>query len=172
LQNGRVATYLQDIQRVDRGAGLEVFLETRVIAQLGWPRDVVSQWLFDHGRRPAFNVDYGHVDLSHVRWCLEAISVEELIGIPTGPSDAGLLEEVAADHEHYLGIRPPEVRNAWEELGTWLVPPVLIARGIVEPTSSGLQVVEGRWRVGILRGRRAAGSPVNDLHHAWVGRAA
>lgn len=30
-----------------------------MIAALGWPDDVVEQWLFDHGRRHEFLRDYG-----------------------------------------------------------------------------------------------------------------
>lgn len=44
------------------------------IAELGWPSDVVKQWLFDHGRHPAFLRDYATIDLSRVRWRLEVVT--------------------------------------------------------------------------------------------------
>jgi hypothetical protein len=73
-------------------------------------------------------------------------------------------------HETNVSRRPRPVQLAWEESGTWVVPPLLISREFLKPPMSGLQVVEGRTRVGTLIGRIAAGLNVAETHKAWVGR--
>src|SRR3954447_25758865 len=125
--------FLRDLHAVDREVGLEGFRQNQTIAGLGWPSEVVRQWLFEHGHHPAFLKDYGNVDLSRVYWRLEIVPVSELAQIQTGPSERGCLGEFAADHVHYLSKRPPDVRDAWEEAGTWVVPPILISGMLLDP---------------------------------------
>jgi hypothetical protein len=67
-------------------------------------------------------------------------------------------------------VTRPESRAAWYVLGTWLVPPVLLSRALLVPPTAGLQVVEGRTRLGILRGRLANGLHVASQHEVWIGR--
>ncbi|WP_244173868.1 hypothetical protein [Streptomyces recifensis] len=68
---------------------------------------------------------------------------------------------------YWVGVRPQEVGLHWEEHGTWLRPPLLIDRRFLDPSSSGLQVVEGRTRVGVLRGRVRERRHVAPDHQAW-----
>jgi hypothetical protein len=42
---------------------------------------------------------------------------------------------------------------------------------LLDPPELGLQVVEGRTRVGVLKGRHRKAYRVAALHLAWVGRA-
>lgn len=74
--------------------------------------------------------------------------------MPTGETDAGCIESYAENPTHWVANRPREVGRHWEEQGTWLRPPLLIDRIFLDPATSGLQVLEGRTRVGVLRGRR------------------
>ena len=62
------------------------------------------------------------------------------------------------------------IREKWDKEGTWLRPPLLIERALVGEGLAGLQLVEGRTRVGVLRGRYADKLFVADTHLAWVGR--
>lgn len=62
------------------------------------------------------------------------------------------------------------VAQCWETHGTWKRWPILIDRRLLDPPESGLQVVEGRTRVGVLRGRHRQGTLVAERHLAWVGR--
>jgi hypothetical protein len=164
-------TYLGQLPVAERDQQLRVFIEEPAIAALRWPEEVVEQWLYHHGDEPSFLRDYETVDLSTVGWTLDAVDVADLADIPTGPGDQiDVLEEFRAEHRYYLGLRPPEVRDAWNGGGTWLVPPILLARSVLDPAASGLQVVEGRMRVGILQGRYADGLHVAPRHAAWVGR--
>ncbi len=162
--------HLEDLPRADRDRGLDVFKQFLRVASLGWPDGVVKQWLYDHGDRPAFLRDYRFVDLSRIQWTLDDVHIRDLEQISTGPSEQDFLVDVATEHQYWLGRRPEGVRNAWEQVGTWLVPPVLISRELLYPAGAGLQVIEGRMRVGILRGRRADGLRVSGRHKAWVGR--
>ncbi|MFC7220366.1 hypothetical protein ACFQLX_19680 [Streptomyces polyrhachis] len=49
-------------------------------------------------------------------------------------------------------MRPPDIGRHWEAHGTWMRPPLLIDQRLLNPADSGLQVLEGRTRVGVLRG--------------------
>ncbi len=148
---------------------LDNFLAHPLVRTLEWPVAVVEQFLYEHGRYGPFRTDYGHVNLFDVRWSLEYLGAEQLARMPTGPSEDGLLEEVAANHAHCLSTRP-EAKVAWDLRGTWIVPPVLLSRALLVPPSGGLQVVEGRTRVGILRGRLADDLHVASRHEVWIGR--
>ncbi len=97
--------------------------------------------------------DYGDVDLCAITWTLETIPAAAFPTMPTGESDAGCIESYAADPVYWVKVRPPEVGRHWEEHGTWLRPPLLIDRRLLDQADSGLQVLEGRTRVGVLRGR-------------------
>ncbi|MFB7609823.1 hypothetical protein [Streptomyces gardneri] len=140
-----------------------------VAASLQWPDDVLEQFLFDFGDNAAFLRDYGSIDLHEMRWRLETIPAADFNGMPTGESDAGCIESFAENPVHWVKVRPPEVGRHWEEHGTWLRPPLLIDRGLLDPSTSGLQVLEGRTRVGVLRGRLREGLHVASHHQAWVG---
>ncbi|MFD5661021.1 histidine kinase dimerization/phospho-acceptor domain-containing protein [Streptomyces hirsutus] len=107
--------------------------------------------------------------LRDVTWRLETIPAADFMGMPTGASDAGCIESFAENPVHWVKVRPPEVGRHWEEHGTWLRPPILIDRRLLDLSDSGLQVLEGRTRVGVLRGRLREGLHVASHHQAWVG---
>jgi hypothetical protein len=73
---------------------------------------------------------------------------------------------------YWVELRPRKVGQHWEAHGTWLRPPILLARRLLDPADTGLQVLEGRTRVGVLRGRLREGLYVASHHHAWVGHPA
>ena len=83
--------------------------------------------------------------------------------MPTGPSDGDCMEEYADDPDHWVSVRRfgihRGVREGWETHGTWKRWPLLIDRQLVDPGTSGLQVVEGRTRVCVLRGRQRRATP-------------
>lgn len=135
---------------------------------------MLEQWLYDHADNGAFLRDYGDVDLSRMSWNVEAIPAEDFTRMPTGRSDRGCIDRFAEDPSHWIGNRRHGVHMGvslcWETHGTWKRWPILIDRSVLEPSVTGLQVVEGRTRVGILRGRLREGALVAQKHLAWVGR--
>lgn len=143
-----------------------------MIVSLQWPDDVVEQFLDDRGDNPAFLQDYRDVDLSGVVWGAEATTAEELRQMPAGASDNGCIEAYAANPDHWVWIRHAgiheDVAQRWATLGTWKRPPILIDRRLLAPSHSGLQVVEGRTRVGVLRGRLRQGSLVARQYQTWL----
>ncbi|GAA3783455.1 hypothetical protein GCM10022403_017580 [Streptomyces coacervatus] len=157
-------------RRQDGGLSFARFRADPSLVSLQWPDDVVEQFLFDHGDNAAFVHDYGGIDLRDVTWRLEAIPTADFHGMPTGASDAGCIESYAENPVHWVRVRPPEVSWHWEKHGTWLRPPILIDRRLLDPSNSGLQVLEGRTRVGVLRGRLREQLHVAPDHKAWVGR--
>ncbi|MET3953541.1 hypothetical protein ABIE52_000407 [Rhodococcus sp. OAS809] len=124
-------------------------------------------------RRRSIRATRDRASAKIIRWTCEAIATATLVGLPTGSREAELIAEIAQNHEHWIGTRDyanPEVRSAWEQDGTWVRRPILLDRSAIHPDLSGLQVVEGRTRFGILRGRHAAGIAVAPTHSVWVGR--
>jgi len=171
-------TYLKDLPIVDPDRNLGDRQKSRAeyialpeVARLEWPAAVVGEWLFDHGDHEAFRQDYATLDLSGIDWTLEEVPLSELQAIRTGASEQVFLDDVAEDHVHWLSVRPADVRQTWETRGTWMVAPILVAQNLLSLPGCGLQVIEGRMRVGILQGRRRDGLYVADSHEAWVGRA-
>ncbi|MFG3499375.1 hypothetical protein [Streptomyces sp. NPDC047928] len=144
--------------------------DSALAALLHWPDDVLRDFLFDHGDNGHFLDDYGDVDLCAITWGLETIPAAAFTTMPTGESDAGCIESYAADPVYWVKVRPPEVGRYWEEHGTWLRPPLLIDRRLLAPADSGLQVLEGRTRVGVLCGRLREQLRVAPRHQAWVAR--
>ncbi|MEW2426057.1 hypothetical protein AB0911_36675 [Streptomyces nigra] len=137
-------------RRQDGVLSFERFRADPALAALQWPNDVLRDFLFDHGDNGHFVDDYGDIDLRAVTWTLETIPAAAFPTMPTGESDAGCIESYAADPVYWGKVRPPEVGRHWEEHGTRLRPPLLIDRCLLDPADSGLQVLEGRTRVGVL----------------------
>jgi hypothetical protein len=156
-------------RRDDGGLSYDRFRVDPAPALLQWPDDVLKQFLFDHGDNAAFLYDYDGIDLSEITWRLETIPAPDFKGMPTGASDAGCIESFAENPVYWVKGRPAEVGRQREEHGTWMLPPILIDRRLLDPSDSGLQVVEGRTRVGVLRGRMREGLHVASHHQAWVG---
>jgi hypothetical protein len=160
----------------ERLMGFQSFRSDQMISSLNWPDDVLEQFLYDHASSGPFLCDYGQIDLSAVAWTLEAIPVEEFMLMPTGASDGNCIEEFAADPDHWVAVRNRGIHvgvaECWETHGTWKRWPLLIDRILLDPPGRGLQVVEGRTRVGVLRGRRHQGAMVAERHLAWVCRPA
>ena len=101
--------------------------------------------------------DSGTGDLSQLRWGLEALKASDMsVAMPTGPSDGDVMDEFAANPGRWISVRNSGVHagvaQMWELHGTWKRWPVLIDRSLLVPPDTGLQVVEGRTRAGILKG--------------------
>ena len=94
--------------------------------------------------------------------------------MPTGPSDRDVISRNASLHEHLVETRRfgvhVGVRETWELHGTWKRWPILIDRTLVDPVAAGLQIVEGRTRVGVLAGRLRDGLYTATSHLVWIGR--
>lgn len=158
----------------EHGFGFAEFERHDLVVDLRWPTDVLEQWVYDHAGNDSFLRDYEQVDLTLVRWQVEALPVDTFMVMPTGPSDPGDIEYFAADPDHWVAVRNKGqhlgVELAWETHGTWKRWPIVLDRGLLTPADEGLQLVEGRNRVGILRGRQRQGKLVADKHLTWVGR--
>lgn len=153
------------------GSGLEGFIRDERVGVLGWPDDVVEQWLYDFGGWSRFHADYGHLDLTTIEWGDDLVDAEQFLTMPTGPSDVDLIDENAANAAHWSEARRHlGVPQHWESHGTWIRRPILVERSLLYSEGAGLQVIEGRTRVGVLRGFMRQGRKVAATHAAWVGR--
>ncbi|AEF41908.1 hypothetical protein [Hoyosella subflava] len=171
----RLANFTDLAQRCrENGYGFTEFRRQDMVAGLRWPTDVLEQWVYDHAGNISFLRDYENVDLSQVGWQVEALPIDTFMAMPTGPSDGDVIEEFAAAPDHWVAVRNQGehlgVRLTWETHGTWKRWPIVLDRALLPPASDGLQLVEGRTRVGILRGRQRQGKLVANSHLAWVGR--
>ena len=169
-------TYLRDLRstharcREVEENQLELFLQEPVVARLGWPEDVIRQMLWEHGETEHFIPDYGNLRLEQVSWTCEPVPREVLQRVPTGPLDHGAIEDYAKSPVYWAEKRGEDVADSWTRRGTWLVPPLLISTALLNPGSHRWQLIEGRTRVGILRGRIQQELFVIDHHDTWVGR--
>ncbi|MFE0147840.1 hypothetical protein ACFWY5_11875 [Nonomuraea sp. NPDC059007] len=122
---------------------------------------MVEQLLYDHGDDDAFLLDYGYIDLSRIQWDVEIVPIGEFAEMPTGASDSGCVEEYATGPDHWVQARDRGIHlgvaQCWEAHETWKRWPILIDRRLLDAFGSGLQIVEGRPRVGVLRGAIAKG---------------
>ena len=154
--------------------GLVKFMQVPEVLRLRWPEDVVEQWLYDFADHGPFLRDYGDVDLEQLSWQVEALDVDDFMTMPTGPSEADAIEGFAKDPDHWVAQRSNGVhvgvRLAWDVHGTWKRWPIVVDREVLNPGGIGLQLIEGRTRVGVLRGRHRRGRLVAQMHLAWVGR--
>jgi hypothetical protein len=95
-----------------------------LVSSLGWPDDVVEQFLYDHADNIGFLRDYGDLDLSKIEWDVEIISVEELTEMPTSASDGDCIEDFAANPDHWVRVRNRGIHigvaQCWETHGTWV----------------------------------------------------
>ncbi|MGW1563966.1 hypothetical protein ACWCQ1_47045 [Streptomyces sp. NPDC002144] len=159
-------------RREDGGLTFDRFRVDPSLASLGWPDDVLEQFLFDHGDNDAFLRDYGGIELEGIVWRLETIPADVFSDMPTGASEADLIDYFAENPAWWVEVRPPAVGRHWVEHGTWMRAPILIDRRLLDPSYRGLQVLEGRTRVGVLRGRLRKELHVRSHHQAWVGHPA
>lgn len=154
--------------------GLLKFMRIPQVQSLGWPADVLEQWLYDFADHEPFLQDYADVLLEQISWQVEAIAVDDFMTMPTGPSEANAIKQFAKDPEHWVALRNHGVHMGvqltWDVHGTWKRWPLVIDRQLWKSGGSGLQLIEGRTRVGVLRGRHRRGMLVAPTHLAWVGR--
>lgn len=152
----------------------DIFNGQPAVRALHWPDDVVAQWLHEHAGNENFERDYGHINLSMLQWTIEVIPLSTWLEMPTGASDGNCIEDYAANPDHWVGLRTSGVHagvpQMWREHGTWKRRPLLIDRSLVTSRKAGLQLIEGRTRVGILRGFHRQQRYVAPSHEAWVAR--
>lgn len=178
-EKDEMPVYLKDLPvkpELDFIADDDAFARFQLVPDIGalnWPADVLRQWIWDHGTNDHFLRDYAALDLSLLNWTLEKVPSDDFMTLVTGVGDGDAIEEYAANHHYWMELKNKAkgtVRSAWEDNGTWVVPPVAIARCLMEPSGAGLHLIEGRTRVGVLRGRQRAGLNVAPKHLVWVGR--
>ncbi|MGW0963635.1 hypothetical protein ACWD4K_32530 [Streptomyces gelaticus] len=97
---------------------------------------MLQDFLFEHGDYGPFVADYGYLDLSAITWTLEAIPATDFHTMPTGESEAGLIEHFAQHPVYWASVKVPEVGQHWEDHGTLLRPPLLIDRRLLDPADS------------------------------------
>ncbi|MER6017731.1 hypothetical protein [Streptomyces anulatus] len=158
-------------RRRDGALSFDGFRTEPTLAALRWPDDVLEPFPFDHGDNTAFVKAYNTIDLHTITWQLETVPAAHFTGMPTGVSDEDCIESYAEIPVHWVTVRPPQIARHRDEHGTWLRPPLLIGRRLLDPDAARLRVLESRTRVGVLRGRRLREHLyVVPQHRARVGR--
>lgn len=167
-------TALAEKCRESGGGGLSAFCTADCVLELEWPDDVTEQWLYDHSGNESFLEDYGGVDLRRIRWALEVLPAIEIAEMPTGKSDHDFIDYISQNPHHWIGNRRYGVHigvaEVWQLYGTWKRWPLLIDRALLNVSEVGLQVLEGRTRVGVLKGLLQRGDFTAERHLAWVAR--
>lgn len=138
------------------------------------PEEVARQAYSDHGRKDDFQSAYGCLDLSAIEWKQVECPAAEICSASVLPSFQQWFLNVGRRAERFEaeGWACIDVRRAvvshWEKHETWVLPPVLILGDLMG--STGLQLIEGHTRVGILAGlvRREILSR-DSGHVVWLG---
>jgi hypothetical protein len=140
--------------------------------RLPMPVEVLEQFVIDHGLNEQFQREYAELDLHAIAWELEDLPVTQIVSCWSKFDDyvseiAALLRKHVDDKPHPPCISP-ESWQSWVESGTWRRSPVFLDS--VVPSRSGLHLVEGHTRVGMLTGLLDTNVSVRDFHGCWVGR--
>jgi hypothetical protein len=164
-----------EIMRFRRTSVGTVPLEVLQALALPMPRDVLEQFVFDHGTKDEFQQQYGHLDLHALRWDLLSIRAEEILACSVYPDFSQWMKTVAdrtrvVPGEGWNDVRlPPATLKHWQDHHTWVRAPVML-RGDLVGSDRKLHLVEGHTRVGALRGLVESGVlPPSCVHLVWVG---
>ena len=163
--------HLADLAHLARpgsgNANLDVFEGECQRLGLAWPRLVVEQFLFDHGDKPEFLEQYGHLDLLHLHWTLRKLPARELLGCSYYDEFGDRVRSVAESARWMLDQYREVYGEVWD--GSWRVPPVFIEGALHDPPQDHLHLVEGHTRLGVLIGLANAGEVSPDsTHEAFV----
>jgi len=139
------------------------------------PVEVLEQVCWDHGVNPAFQKQYGHLELTTIKWELRSVVAAELINAGIYPPFTRWVDNVTDRIKDYpiegwecIDSRQKIVAY-WREHQTWMRLPVFL-HGDLLGSSAALHLVEGHTRLGVLRGlvhHQVIGS--DSLHQVWVG---
>lgn len=157
------------MDRIDPDACKAAFW--RYVQQNGleWPDDVVEQFLFDHGSKPEFIADYGHLDLRAIVWAEEDMTAADLLRASASKHLKGRITDVSNALEHYASGYGRD-RWGWEDHHTWLRSPILIEGNLLRPPRKRPRLIEGHTRMGALKGYVREGSVrPSSLHRVWLG---
>ena len=83
----------------------EGFRQNALVSSLGWPDDVVEQFLYDHADKHRVLARCGRLDSSEIEWDVEVTRSKELIEMPTSASDGDCIEDFAANPDHWVRVR-------------------------------------------------------------------
>jgi hypothetical protein len=140
--------YLADLVHLarpgSRNADLAVFEGECQRRGLIWPRLVVEQFLFDHGDKPEFLEQYGHLDLSDLHWTLRTLPASTLLGCSYYDEFGDRVRSVAESPRWTLDRYREAYGDVWD--ASWRVPPVFIEGALHDPrrrASTSLRVTQG-----------------------------
>ena len=139
------------------------------------PLSVAVQVYSEHGRKPAFQTQYGSLTISKINWQLLKVPASELVAASSqfeGHVQNVSTRAVSIGTSGWNCLDPrPDVVAHWREHRTWLVPPILTNPSLLIGHGA-LWLMEGHTRIGTLKGLLNEGyvSP-DSLHQAWIGSA-
>jgi len=144
--------------------------------RLPMPDNVLEQFVIDHGTKPEFQRQFGHVDLHAVEWQLSELTLDE---IASSSVFSGFQRYVKETTVRFAAIPEkgwesvtivPEAVQAWRQRRTWRRSPIAM-EGTLVGGDKPLHWVEGHTRLGALLGLTRAGLVDRDKRHCvWAGR--
>jgi hypothetical protein len=144
--------------------------------RLPMPEDVLEQVLHDHGIKPEFQKQYGHLDLTQLSWHQEELRADTLVPSSVYIRYSGYVDDIAdrlrrvARHGWSDVHLPHGAAEHWQRSKTWMRAPVFLNGSLIGSDRS-LHLVEGHTRLGALRGLLETGLIRPDsTHTSWVGR--
>ena len=139
------------------------------------PDDVLEQFCSDHATKAEFQEQYGHLDLSRVKWERRSVPAAVLLAVNTYPGFRQWPESVAARLKYFAedGWDCIDVRSAvvahWRTHLTWMRAPIVL-EGALLGRPGLLHLAEGHTRIGLLRGLVEHDLVRADSRHeVWLG---
>ena len=138
------------------------------------PKDVLSQFYSDHGRKKEFQSEYANIEIDLLQWNFMEIDAETIVKSSIHPNFRGWFETVSNRAKRFsnkgwesIDCRL-EVREHWQTYRTWMISPIFLAGQIIG-SESKFHLVEGHTRVGLLDGLLKHGIlSESQLHTIWV----
>lgn len=117
------------------------------------PEAVLKEIYYGIAGLEAAQEAYGHIDLKTINWKLVDLPTESLLEVRHATYLSFLNEEIEAyPLRGGIDFYGPEIASYWRRHGTWIEPPFIIERSIIESNAPGLQLMEGHTRLGALQG--------------------
>ena len=141
------------------------------------PIEIINDIYADHGRKDAFQTQYGNIDISELHWEIIAIKGIDLIDFTLNKDFSQWVTtcenrlDKFADDEWGCISTIKNIQESWKTNKTWLRPPYFFDSNVLDLTQNKLHLVEGHTRLGILMGliNKKIVSPTMT-HKVWLGK--
>jgi hypothetical protein len=164
-----------DLLKFEVEYGHRIPLEDLEQFNLKVPQYVLEQFYSDHGSKYEFQDQYGHLDISSLKWVCKQLPASELISASIYSrfedrviSVSNWVKNFEGESWNSIDTRKNVIEH-WTKHKTWLRIPIFLDGNLLDKQKK-IHLVEGHTRLGALRGLvKMSILPKNSLHKIWYG---